>query len=203
MAAPLIRLIRTRLAASRRGSPPSPPGSAPAPSAHARPRAAPRPARHPLRPLLRRLVCQTTSPGSSASWAGGGRLRVAVAVSPDRPGVRGAHRRRAADGAVVAPALPDAGRRCLRPAAAFPACGIAGARPRAGPDTSGPDAAGPDRAGPDTSGPSRPPRRRSLERRGDRPIRGARGARRPRARPLGLRGPRRAASRHDLIVPVS
>ena len=33
-------------------------------------RAAPRPARHPLRPLLRRLVCRTTSPGSSGSWGG-------------------------------------------------------------------------------------------------------------------------------------
>ena len=38
---------------------------------------------------------------------------------------------------------------------AFPARGIAGACPRAGPDTSGPDTAGPDTAGPHTSGHAR------------------------------------------------
>ena len=138
-----------------RGSPPSPPGSAPAPSRQRLPRAAaPRPARH-APPGVRRSVCQTASPGSSGSCRGGGLPRGAVAASLVRPGVRGPARRRAADGAGLAPALPDAGRRCLRSAAA--ASGRAGSPGRAPAPArySGPDTAGPDAAGPDTSGHAR------------------------------------------------
>ena len=109
--------------------------------------------------------------------AGGGLLRGAVAASLVRPGVRGTARRRAADGAGLAPALPDAGRRSPRSAgAAFQERGIAERRPRAQPDTAGPDTAGPDtrhaarraagaiawpgaRAGGARAGASRPPAR--------------------------------------------
>jgi hypothetical protein len=143
MAGPVIILIWTRLrraaarfaalaARVRAGALPSP--------APLRPRAASRPARP--RPPHR-------LPGGFAwlgpAGAGGGLLRGAVAASLVRPGVRGPARRRAADGAGLAPALPDAGRRSPRSAGAlFQERGIAEPRPRAQPDTAGPDTAGPD-----------------------------------------------------------
>ena len=148
MAAPLILLIWTRLRrlAARFAA------------LAARVRAGTLRSRAPARRAASRPASPPASPSAASSakrlrlarparGVGGGRLRVAVAASLGRPGVRGAHRRRAADGAGLAPALPDAGRRCLRPAAAFPARGIAGARPRAGPDTGGPGTAGPDTSG--------------------------------------------------------
>ena len=139
MAAPLILLIWTRL--RRLGG------------AVRRPRR-PGPRRHP--PLTRSRAPRRVPPGipsglsSAASsakrlrlarparGAGGGRLRVAVAASPDRSGVRGAHRRRAADGAGVAPALPDAGRRTppllARPSRSAAATGRAPAPDQIQPD---------------------------------------------------------------------